>query len=74
MPSPATYARDMGLWHVAFVAPQLSSAPQGFLLDWGNARGVESGIPHLGYFIVFGIAAACFVLGVLLVRNIRGVR
>ncbi|WP_456829268.1 MFS transporter [Deinococcus sp. UYEF24] len=74
MPSPATYARDMGLWHVAFVAPQLSSAPQGFLLDWGNARGLASGVPHLGYFIVFGIAAACFVLGVLLVRNIRGVR
>jgi MFS family permease len=74
MPSPATYARDMGLWHVAFVAPQLSSAPQGFLLDWGNARGLATGIPHLGYFIVFGIAAACFVLGVLLVRNIRGVR
>ncbi len=74
MPSPATYARDMGLWHVAFVAPQLSSAPQGFLLDWGNARGLATGAPHLGYFIVFGIAAACFVLGVLLVRNIRGVR
>ncbi|XLE17801.1 MFS transporter [Deinococcus radiomollis] len=74
MPSPATYARDMGLWHVAFVAPQLSSAPQGFLLDWGNARGLSTGVPHLGYFIVFGIAAACFVLGVLLVRNIRGVR
>ncbi|WP_424952289.1 MFS transporter [Deinococcus sp.] len=74
MPSPVTYARDMGLWHVAFVAPQLSSAPQGFLLDWGNARGAAMDLPHLGYFIVFGIAAACFVLGVLLVRNIRGVR
>jgi MFS family permease len=74
MPSKATYARDMGLWHVAFVAPQLSSAPQGFLLDWGNTRGLATGFPHLGYFIVFGIAAACFVLGVLLVRNIRGVK
>ena len=74
MPSKATYARDMGLWHVAFVAPQLSSAPQGFLLDWGNTRGLATGFPHLGYFIVFGIAAACFVMGVLLVRNIRGVR
>lgn len=74
MPSRATYARDMGLWHVAFVAPQLSSAPQGFLLDWGNARGLATNVPHLGYYIVFGIAAACFVLGVILVRNIRGVR
>ncbi|GGJ62995.1 hypothetical protein GCM10008939_03600 [Deinococcus aquiradiocola] len=74
MPSRATYARDMGLWHVAFVAPQLSSAPQGFLLDWGNAYGRTHDFLNMGYFIVFGIAAACFLLGVILVRNIRSVR
>lgn len=69
MPSARSYARDMGVWHVAFVAPQLSSAPQGALLDWGNRLG-----HNLGYTLVFGIAAACFVLGVVLVRNIKGVR
>ena len=68
MPSARSYARDMGVWHVAFVAPQMSSAPQGALLDWGNAQG-----EHLGYTLVFGIAAACFLLGVLLIRNIRDV-
>ncbi|GMA15056.1 MFS transporter [Deinococcus metallilatus] len=65
MPSASSYARDMGIWHVAFVAPQLSSAPQGALLDWGNAQG-----GNLGYTLVFGIAALFFLLGVILVRNV----
>ncbi len=65
MPSQSSYARDMGIWHVAFTAPQLSSAPQGALLDWGNARG-----GNFGYTLVFGIAAVFFILGVLLVRNV----
>ncbi|UBV43875.1 MFS transporter [Deinococcus taeanensis] len=65
MPSQSSYARDMGIWHVAFVAPQMSSAPQGALLDWGNAQG-----GNLGYTLVFGIAALCFMLGVVLIRNV----
>ena len=65
MPSRRSYARDMGVWHVAFVAPQMTSAPQGALLDWGNARG-----GNLGYTLVFGIAALFFLLGVILVRNV----
>lgn len=65
MPSQNSYARDMGIWHVAFVAPQMTSAPQGTLLDWGNARG-----GNFGYTLVFGIAALFFLLGVLLVRNV----
>ncbi|MFC5847692.1 MFS transporter [Deinococcus petrolearius] len=65
MPSRRSYARDMGVWHVAFVAPQMTSAPQGALLDWGNARG-----GNLGYTLVFGIAALFFLLGVILVRKV----
>lgn len=65
MPSESSYARDMGIWHVAFVAPQMTSAPQGFLLDWGNLRG-----HNLGYTLVFGIAAFFFLMGVILVRNV----
>lgn len=63
MPSRATYARDMAVWHVAFVGPQLITTPQGALLDWGNARA-----PQLGYSLVFGLAAAFFLLGVWLLR------
>lgn len=69
MPSDTSFARDMGIWHVAFVAPQFISGPQGALLDWGNARG-----DNLGYTLVFGIAAAFFILGVLLVRNVPDTR
>lgn len=65
MPSASSYARDMGIWHVAFVAPQMTSAPQGALLDWGNAHG-----GNLGYTLVFGIAALFFLAGVVLVRNV----
>ncbi|GAA5437533.1 MFS transporter [Deinococcus aquaticus] len=69
MPSDTSFARDMGIWHVAFVAPQFIGGPQGALLDWGNARG-----DNLGYTLVFGIAAAFFILGVLLVRNVPDTR
>lgn len=69
MPSQRSLARDMGVWHVAFVAPQLSSTPQGALLDWGNRQG-----DNLGYTLVFGIAAVCFMLGVVLIGRIREVR
>ncbi|WP_309572270.1 MFS transporter [Deinococcus sp.] len=65
MPSSANFARDMGIWHVAFVAPQFIGGPQGALLDWGNAQG-----GNLGYTLVFGIAAVFFALGVILVRNV----
>ena len=65
MPSAASYARDMGIWHVAFVAPQFVGAPMGRLLDWGNAQG-----GNLGYTLVFGSAAVFFMLGVVLVRNV----
>lgn len=65
MPSKATYARDMAIWHVAFVGPQLIETPQGALLDWGNAHGAQ-----LGYTLVFGLAAVFFVLGVWLVRYV----
>ncbi|ADV66927.1 MFS transporter [Deinococcus maricopensis] len=69
MPSAASYARDMGVWHVAFTAPQFISAPQGLLLDWGNAHG-----HNLGYTLVFGVAASFFVLAMLLVTRVRGVK
>lgn len=69
MPSKATYARDMAVWHVAFVGPQLVETPQGALLDWGNHQG-----HNLGYTLVFGLAAAFFALGVLLVRRVPDTR
>ncbi|MFB9081674.1 MFS transporter [Deinococcus wulumuqiensis] len=65
MPSKSSYARDMGIWHVAFVAPQFVNLPMGGLLDWGNRQG-----ENFGYVLVFGSAALFFLLGVVLVRNV----
>ncbi|MFC4452924.1 MFS transporter [Deinococcus sonorensis] len=69
MPSRRSFGRDMGIWHVAFVAPQLAQTPQGRLLDWGNALQ-----PNLGYTLVFGIAAAFFLLGVVLVQRVKNLK
>ncbi|ANC71763.1 MFS transporter [Deinococcus radiodurans] len=69
MPSRSSYARDMGIWHVAFVAPQFVNLPMGALLDWGNRHG-----DNFGYVLVFGSAALFFLLGVVLVRNVPEVR
>jgi MFS family permease len=69
MPSAASFGRDMGIWHVAFVAPQLAQTPQGALLDFGNKAG-----HNLGYTLVFGIAAFFFLLGVLLVRQVKNLK
>ena len=69
MPSQSSYARDMGIWHVAFVAPQFVNLPMGALLDWGNRQG-----DNFGYTLVFGSAALFFMLGVLLVRKVPEAR
>ncbi|WP_261664279.1 MFS transporter [Deinococcus sp. Marseille-Q6407] len=65
LPSENSYARDMGVWHVAFVAPQVVSLPMGSLLDSLNRGGGTA-----GYTAVFGLAALFFVAGILLVRRV----
>lgn len=65
MPNKENYARDMGIWHIAFTAPQFISAPGGALLDWGNLQK-----DNMGYTLVFGMAAIFFITGVILVRNV----
>ena len=65
MPSQQSYARDMGIWHVAFVAPQFVGAPMGRILDLGNAYR-----ENLGYLLIFGGAGFFFLLGVILVQRV----
>lgn len=70
MPNAENYARDMGIWHVAFVAPQFVGLPLGVVRDWGQQWGPQVGFPQLGYLLVFGLAALFFLAGVLLVRRV----
>ena len=75
LPSQDDYAKDMGVWHVAFTFPQVIATPiAGFLLDKFQVVGERSGAPNLGYTVIFSLATLYFILGTVLVRKIRKVR
>src|SRR5581483_2541784 len=77
LPSAEDYAKDMGVWHVAFTFPQVIATPiAGFLLDYFNHLGRAPGSPPstFGYNVIFALAALYFILGTVLVRKIRKVK
>lgn len=75
LPSEADYAKDMGVWHVAFTFPQVIATPiAGFLLDKFQVIGQQQGQPTLGYTVIFLLAALYLALGTVLVRRVRKVR
>ena len=70
LPKGEAAAKDMGIWHVALVLPQvLAPAITGFTLTALKPMGLL-----LGYTVVFVLTAVWFVLGTVFVRAIRGVR
>jgi MFS family permease len=69
LPDALKHARDMGVWHIALVFPQLFQGLFGQLLDRANKASENS-----GYALLFGIAIGFFVLGTVFVSRIRGVR
>ena len=75
LPSQDDYAKDMGVWHVAMTFPQVIATPiAGFMLDNFQRVGAQTGSPNLGYTAIFSLAVLYFILGTILVRNIRKVR
>jgi MFS family permease len=75
LPSEDDYAKDMGVWHVAMTLPQSIATPiAGILLDNFQRIGRASGQPTLGYTVIFGIAFVYFLLGTVLVRQVKGAR
>lgn len=75
LPEKDDYAKDMGIWHVAFTLPQVIAAPiAGLLLDHFQAVGRARGLPSLGYSIIFSLALAYFVIGTVLVKQVKGTR
>lgn len=71
LPSPATFARDMGIWNIGVTIPQVVAAVFG---GWLLTLGVYLGDRTLGYTLLFVSFAAFCVLGTVTVRNIKGVR
>lgn len=75
LPSMDDYAKDMGVWHVAMVLPQVVATPiAGFLLDNFQRVGKAQNLPTLGYTVIFLLAVVYFVLGTVFVKQIKGVR
>ncbi len=75
LPSQDDYAKDMGVWHIAMTLPQSIATPiAGILLDQFQRIGRDTGMPTLGYTIIFGLSFVYFLLGTVLVRNVRGTR
>ncbi len=75
LPSMDDYAKDMGVWHVAMVLPQVIATPiAGFLLDNFQRVGVAQGVDNLGYTVIFLISVVYFALGTVFVKQIKKVR
>ncbi len=77
LPSDVDYAKDMGVWHVTNTLPQFTAIPLGnFILTTFQQLDKNGGNPQpqLGYTLMFGLAIVLFILGTVLVRQVRGVR
>jgi hypothetical protein len=70
LPKGESAAKDMGIWHVSLVLPQvLAPAATGMTLSAFRSTSLLA-----GYTTVFILTAVWFVLGTVYVRRIRGVR
>lgn len=69
LPDETKYARDMGVWHIALVFPQLFQGLFGQVLDIGNKASTNGGYP-----VLFTLAVTFFALGTLFVSRIRGIK
>jgi len=70
LPQGESAAKDMGIWHVSLVLPQMiAPAVTGLILSALKARSLL-----LGYTVVFTCTALWFILGTVFVRQIRSAR
>ncbi len=75
LPSLDDYAKDMGVWHIAVVLPQVIATPiAGALLDNFQRVGAAENMPNLGYAVIFLVAVVYFILGTVFVKQIKSVR
>ena len=75
LPSGEDHAKDMGVWHIASMIPQVVGVPiAGFLLDAFQRVGQSSGRHNLGYTVIFAMACIYFLLGTVFISRLRDVR
>lgn len=70
LPDDEEYGRDMGIWAVAGILPQLFGVVFG-----GLTLALFRGFPnHLGYTLLFCLTLLYFALGTVLIRQVKGAR
>jgi MFS family permease len=75
LPSADDYAKDMGIWHIATMLPQVVAVPvAGPILDVLNRLGPSWGYPSLGYRVIFSMSMAYVMVGTALVSRIKGAK
>lgn len=83
LPDQSHAGKDMAVWHIAMTLPQIVIEPIAALIleSQGKTLSPEKldGRPFYnytlnGYTLVFILCSACFALGAVLLKNVRGVR
>ncbi|MGE5674723.1 MAG: MFS transporter [Mycobacterium leprae] len=70
LPQKENYGRDMGIWQIAQILPQITGIVIG-----GLTLDVLRRLPnHMGYSILMGLTTLFFFLGTYFVRKVKGVR
>jgi MFS family permease len=71
LPSKDDYAKDMGIWSLALVLPQVIAAPiAGYMLDYFQSVGPSI---NLGYTVIFLLSVVYFAAGTFFVKHIESV-
>jgi len=74
LPSPATAAKDISLWHSALILPQLFATQlAGLVRDSFQNIGDADHIHCLGYKIIFLICIIYFSCGAFVTRMIKSI-
>jgi len=75
LPDDEHVARNLGVWHISIVLPQLFAAPlAGVILDAFQKLGKQTGVGNLGYIVLFVSTAFYFIVAALLFKKLKGVK
>jgi MFS family permease len=69
LPEAEDTGKDLGIWQASISSTQIVSGLCGMLITWGNAQTMG-----LGYKIAFLVAACAFLIGALLVNQVKKIR
>jgi MFS family permease len=70
LPNQEDYGKDMGIWQIATILPQITG-----IIIGGLTLSLARSLPgHAGYSVLMGITTLFFALGTYFVHKVKGVR